>query len=115
MQKRLSNLMMICVILVTSATLALAASQQTTPPPQERGPGRGPMGQGEMVMGAIASVGVDRIEIKRPDGTSQVVMVNDQTHYRQGQQDIQIEDLKAGDQVVVRGLTNDKKEFVASM
>ena len=73
------------------------------------------MGQGDMVMGTLASVGADRVEIKKQDGTSQVVMVNDQTHYRQGQQDIQMEDLKPGDRVFARGQANDKKEFVATV
>jgi hypothetical protein len=90
----------------------MAAPQGTQTPP-ERGPGRGPSAQGEMASGTISSVGVDRIEIKKQDGTTQVVMVNGQTRYRQGQQDIQMEDLKPGDRVFVRGRTNDNKEFVA--
>jgi GDP-D-mannose dehydratase len=43
-----------------------------------------------------------------------LVMVNDQTRYRQGQQDIQMEDLKPDDHVFARGKTNDNKEFVAN-
>lgn len=114
--RRAFNLIVIAVILSGGASFALAIPQQDTqPPPPERGPGRGPMAQGEMLMGTLASVGVDRIEIKKQDGTSQVVMVNAQTHFRQGQQDIQIEDLKPGDHVFARGQTNDKKEFVAMM
>jgi hypothetical protein len=58
---------------------------------------------------------VDRIEIKSPDGASRVVMVNDQTHYRQGQQDIQLEDLKPGDRVFAHGRTDDNKQFTATM
>lgn len=65
-------------------------------------------------MGTITTVGVDRFEIKGRDGAAQTVMVNPQTHYRQDQKDIQLEDLKAGDRVFVRGETNDNKEFVAS-
>ena len=106
-------------LLLVSSTLALCAAlgmaaQQSAQTPPERGPGRGgPAAQGEMAGGTIASVGVDRIEIKKRDGTAQVVMVNDQTHYRQGQQEIQLEDLKPGDRVGIRGKTNDNKEFVA--
>ncbi len=114
MRKRFSRLMVLCVTLAASASLILAAAPQSTQQPPERGPGRGPSEQGEMVMGTLSSVGIDRIEIKRQDGTAQMVMVNDQTHYRQGQQDIQIEDLKPGDRVFARGLTNAKKEFVAN-
>ena len=65
------------------------------------------------VFGTITSVGVDRFEIKKMDGSTQTVMVDDHTHYRQGQQDIQLEDLKPGDRVFVRGQANSNKEFVA--
>ena len=41
------------------------------------------MGGPPPVLGTITSVGVDRFEIKKPDGATQTVMVNDQTHYRQ--------------------------------
>jgi hypothetical protein len=68
---------------------------------------------GRPVSGTITSVGVDRFEIKKTDGSTQTVMVDDHTHYRQGQQDIQLEDLKSGDQVFVRGQSNANKEFVA--
>jgi 3-dehydroquinate synthase class II len=47
------------------------------------------------------------------DGSTQTVMVDEHTRYRQGQQDIQLEDLKPGDQVFVRGQANSNKEFVA--
>ena len=68
---------------------------------------------GPPVFGTITSVGVDRFEIKKSDGSTQTVMVDEHTRYRQGQQDIQLEDLKAGDQVFVRGQANANKEFVA--
>jgi hypothetical protein len=68
---------------------------------------------GPPVSGTITSVGVDRFEIKKMDGSLQTVMVDDHTHYRQGQQEIQLEDLKPGDRVFVRGQTNANKEFVA--
>ena len=70
-------------------------------------------------MGTITSVGVDRFEIKKPDGTTQTVMVNDQTHFRQRQegqqqpQELQLEDLKVGDHVMVRGTPNADKQVVA--
>jgi hypothetical protein len=68
---------------------------------------------GPPVFGTITSVGVDRFEIKKSDGSTQTVMVDEHTRYRQGQQDIQLEDLKPGDQVFVRGQANANKEFVA--
>jgi hypothetical protein len=77
------------------------------------------MGGPPPVMGTITSVGVDRFEIKKPDGTTQTVMVNDQTHFRQRQegqgqpQELQLEDLKVGDHVMVRGTPNADKQVVA--
>jgi hypothetical protein len=77
------------------------------------------MGGPPPVLGTITSVGVDRFEIKKPDGTTQTVMVNDQTHYRQrvqGQQqpqELALEDLKVGDHVFVRGTPNGDKQVVA--
>jgi hypothetical protein len=65
-------------------------------------------------MGVVASVGVDRFDIKKPDGTSLTVLVNDQTHYRQQQQEFHLEDLKPGDHVMVRGNPNSDKQFVAA-
>jgi hypothetical protein len=70
-------------------------------------------------MGTITSVGVDRFEIKMSDGTTQTVLVNDQTHFRQrveGQQEpkeIALEDLKVGDHAMVRGTPNADKQVVA--
>src|SRR5579859_1158996 len=112
MKNKLSVFLLVIPALALCATLGIAAQQNTQAPP-ERGPGGGPEAQGEMARGTISSVGVDRIEIKKMDGTTQVVMVNGETRYRQGQQDIQLEDLKPGDRVFVRGKTNDNKEFVA--
>jgi 3-dehydroquinate synthase class II len=68
---------------------------------------------GPPVAGTITSVGVDRFEIKKMDGSTQIVMVDEHTRYRQGQQEIQLEDLKPGDQVFVRGQAGSDKEFVA--
>src|SRR3989442_2865963 len=70
-------------------------------------------------LGTITSVGVDRLEIKKMDGTAQTVMVDDQTRYREGrrdaQKDLQLEDLKPGDHVFVQGRASDNKEFTALM
>jgi hypothetical protein len=77
------------------------------------------MGGPPPVMGTITSVGVDRFEIKTPDGTAQTVLVNNQTHFRQRQegqqqpQELQLEDLKVGDHVFVRGTPNADKQVVA--
>jgi hypothetical protein len=94
------------------------AAQQNTPPPGQ-GQGRRGMGGPPPLMGTISSVGVDRFEIKKTDGTTQTVLVNDQTQYRQRQegqqqpQPLQLEDLKVGDHVFVRGTPNNDKQVVA--
>ena len=109
-------LLSIPVLLALSLAGSLAAQQNPPPPGQEQG--RRGMGGPPPVAGTITSVGVDRFEIKRPDGTSQTVMVNDQTHFRQRQegqqpQEFQLEDLKVGDHVMVRGTPNADKQVVA--
>jgi hypothetical protein len=78
------------------------------------------MGGRPPVLGTITSVGVDRFEIKKPDGATQTVLVNDQTHFRQrsAQQDqppqaLALEDLKVGDHVMVRGTPNGDKQVTA--
>ena len=73
----------------------------------------------DRALGTITSVGVDRLEIKKMDGTAQTVMVDDQTRYRGGrrdaQKDLHLEDLKPGDHVFVQGRASDNKEFTALM
>jgi hypothetical protein len=74
---------------------------------------------GPALMGTITSVGVDRFEIKKTDGTTQTVLVNDQTRFHEWQQaqqqpkEIQLEDLKVGNHVMVRGTPNADKQMVA--
>jgi len=110
-------LLSIPVLLVLSVAGSLAAQQY--PPSPGQGPGWRGMGGPPPVMGTITSVGVDRFEIKKPDGTTQTVMVNDQTHYRQrqegqrGPKELALEDLKVGDHVMVRGTPNADKQVVA--
>ena len=104
------------LVLATSTVGALRAQDdsskaQNQPPAQGRPAEASPANRR---MGIITSVGVDRFEIKGRDGTAQTVMVNAQTHYQQDQKDIQLEDLKAGDRVFVRGQANDNNEFVAT-
>ncbi|MGO8786573.1 MAG: DUF5666 domain-containing protein [Terriglobia bacterium] len=115
MSKKFSLSML--VLLAFSIVSSLAAQQNPPSPGQE--PPRQGMGGPPPVLGTITSVGVDRFEIKKPDGATQTVMVNDQTHYRQrveGQQqpkELALEDLKVGDHVFVRGTPNADKQVVA--
>jgi len=111
-------LLSIPVLLALGLAGSLAAQQNSPSPGQDSG--RRGQGGPPPVMGTITSVGVDRFEIKKPDGTTETVMVNDQTHYRQrveGQQqpqELALEDLKVGDHVFVRGTPNADKQVVAA-
>lgn len=99
------------LLLVLRLPSSFAAQDRPPAPGQE--PPRREM-SGERVVGVVASVGVDRFDIKKPDSTSVTVLVNDQTRYRQQQQEFHLEDLKQGDHVVVRGNPNSDKQFVAA-
>lgn len=87
------------------------------PPPssaaQRRGGGRFEPGRG--TFGTIVTVGLDQFEIKKSDGTSQTVFVNDHTDYREGEKGIALEDLQADDHVMVRGEPDANNRFVASL
>jgi hypothetical protein len=98
------------LILITLTSCAYAVQKDETKAPPQNPPREF---AGPPVAGTITSVGVDRFEIKKIDGSTQTVMVNERTRYRQRQQDIQLEDLKPGDRVFVRGQANSNKEFVA--
>jgi len=85
----------------------------------QAGQGPPPREAGERAFGTVGSVGVDRLEIKKMDGTTQTIMVDDQTRYVEGGRDAQktlgLEDLKPADRVFIQGKTNERKEFVASV
>ncbi len=137
---RNNNLLMLVIGLLLCGCLAAAAAQN--PPPEANAPqpnqepvradqGAGSQTEGqrggasaqpraqanERAFGTITSVGVDRFEIRKMDGTAQTVIVDDQTRYAEGhrdaQKDLRLEDLKPGDHVFVQGRTNDNKKFVA--
>ncbi len=91
------------------------AGQQGGQEPRNRPPAREGEEPGERAFGSITSVGIDRLELKKLDGNTETVIVDDQTRFREGQREIQLEDLKSGDRVVVRGRTNEQKEFVARL
>ncbi len=113
-------------ILALSIAGSLAA-QQDTPnnsipaPPQGQGQGRRGMNGPPPVVGTITTVGVDRFEIKKADGTTTTVMVNDQTNFRQRQpgqqqpQELHLEDLKVGDHVAVRSAPDANASAPAAM
>jgi hypothetical protein len=98
------------LIFITITCIAHAQQKEETQTPPQNAPRQA---AGPPLGGTITSVGVDRFEIKKMDGSTQTVMVDEHTRYRQGQQDIQLEDLKPGDRVFIRGQANSSKEFVA--
>ncbi len=104
----------IAILVAMAAAVAVAGQEKAQQPPQPPAPGAREA-RGERAFGTVTTVGVDRFEMKRMDGSSVTVLVDNQTRYRQGQQDIQLEDLKAGDRVAVSGTTNPNKEFVAGL
>jgi len=108
MRKKFALALGLILIALTSCAYAVQKEDTKAPPEKTQREFAGPP-----VFGNITTVGVDRFEIKKMDGSTQTVMVDEHTRYRQGQQDIQLEDLKSGDQVFVRGQANSNKEFVA--
>jgi hypothetical protein len=108
MRKQFALALGLILIALTSCAYAQQKDETKTPPQNTPREFAGPP-----VAGTITSVGVDRLEIKKMDGSTQTVMVNERTRYRQGQQEIQLEDLKPGDHVSVRGQANSNNEFVA--
>lgn len=121
MSKKIVRSIPILLVFLLAGSLAAQQNPPTPPPTSTPGQDQGRRGMGgpPPVLGTITSVGVDRFEIKTPDGATQTVMINDQTHYRQrveGQQqpqELALEDLKVGDHVMVRGTPNADKQVVA--
>jgi hypothetical protein len=115
----MSKKSLLCILMILAAALGCSRAAQQNPPATGQEHGRGGTGGPPPVLGVITSVGVDRFEIKKPDGNTETVMVNDQTHFRQRQegqqqpQEIALEDLKTGDHVMVRGTPNGDKQVTA--
>src|SRR5881296_3591589 len=112
--------LLLCGCLVAAAVQNQPADRKAEGQGHPSDPGsQGPAQGRDGAFGTITSVGVDRLEIKKMDGTAQSVMVDDQTRYREGrrdaQKDLQLEDLKPGDHVFVQGRATDNKEFTALM
>ena len=115
MKKRSSFIVRVGLLWVLAGGWNLPAAQRAQESPNPPAARESP-GPGDRTFGTIVSVGVDRLQIKKADGTEQTVLVNNQTHFRQGrQQELQLEDLKPGDRIMVAGSANENKEFVARM
>ena len=117
MKERSSFILGLGLLWILAGLWNLPAAQQAQEPPSPpaAGQGRGP-GPGDRTFGTIVSVGVDRLQIKKADGSVQTALISNQTQFRQGrQQDLQLEDLKPGDQIMVAGSANENKDFQARM
>ena len=107
MPKRLLTLLSVGLLLAGWSLRAAQNPESQSPRPRMH------EFSGERAFGSITSVGIDRFVVKKMDGTEQTIMVDDKTRYSQGRQDIQLEDLKTGDRVLVRGSEDLNKMFVA--
>lgn len=114
--RRLSFALVALGVLLALSPGHLAAAQQQSSQGQMpmRGGMRGGM-MGQRVLGTIVSVGGNQIQVKKSDGTTETVQVNDQTRYRERRQPIKLEDLKAGDHVMIFGTPGDNNQFEAQM
>jgi hypothetical protein len=107
----------VVALLLLLPLLGVSPASAQQPPESRPSPGeqrRMPMG-GERVMGTVSSVGVDRITVKSADGKEQTILVSDQTRYRQGREEIQLEDLKPGDHVFLFGRSGSDNAITALM
>jgi hypothetical protein len=113
---RRQAIQMLCptLVLILLTSRGFGSPQKSHEPPAGP-PAQDTPAQRERALGTIESVGLDRFTMKKMDGTVATIMVDDQTRYRQQQKEIQLEDLKVGDQVSVAGHTNENKEFTARM
>lgn len=96
--------------------LAVQNQQQSQQPESQQG--QAPMNQrmrGERLSGIVVSVGANQLQIKKSDGSTETVQVNDQTRLRSGRQQMQLEDLKPGDHVFVVGTSGENNTFQARM
>ena len=106
-------------ILLSIPLTAQSEGQQNEPPPPQMQERMGPGMRGPRAGGTIVSVGVGQFQLKKMNGETQTVLVNDQTRIREGQRDnqktLELDDLKPGDHVMVMGQENDNKQFVATV
>ncbi len=105
---------LVAAVTISAGAVSIRAQQTDAQPKSPLSTERAGV-EGGRAFGTIASVGVDRFEIKRANGGALTVLVTDQTELRQGQNKIGLEDLKPGDTVMLRGEMNKEKLFVASV
>ena len=79
MRRILVSTLAAALMLLAAAPARSAQDNSQAPPPPAGSRERGP--QGPRAFGTITSVGVDRFAIKKLDGSTQTILVNDQTRY----------------------------------
>jgi len=97
---------------ILAAGLALLATPSLPQGPQSRPEPRSGYGgprqdRRGMTFGTIQSVGVNQFSAQKPDGSTLTVKVDSQTQLMDQDKPIQLEDLKAGDHVLVRPRPSD--------
>ena len=70
-------------------------------------------GHDHKIMGTIAAMHDNSVEVKATDGKMSTITLNDKTKIRRGTTAITAADLKAGDRVVVTATGGGKTPFVA--
>lgn len=68
-----------------------------------------------LTSGNVTSVGKDRFEVEKEDGTPATVIVSRDTRLRDKEQTLQLRDLKPGDRVFFRGHVDDNQKLVADI
>jgi hypothetical protein len=106
MSRKILNAAFLVAGLTMVATPALPQEPQGRPEPPA-GYGGPRQDRRGMAFGTIQSVGVNQFVAQKPDGSTVTVKVDSQTQLMDQDKPIQLEDLKAGDHVVVRPRTSD--------
>ena len=70
-------------------------------------------GHDHKIMGTIAAIHDNSVEVKATDGKMSTVTLNDKTKILRGTTAVKLADLKAGDRVVVTATGGGKTPFVA--
>jgi len=71
-------------------------------------------GHAHKIMGTIASLHADRLEIKATDGKTASVILNDKTKIVRGTASVKTSDLKVGERVVATALEQKNKSLLAT-
>jgi hypothetical protein len=71
-------------------------------------------GHAHKIMGTIASVRADRLDIKATDGKTASVVLNDKTKILRGTESVKTKDLKIGERIVATAMEQKNKTMVAT-